>query len=191
MKTIDIIHDEHRALAAVLQALGFVVKGISEARFAPDFRLLTAMIDYITQVPEKVHHPKEDRFLFSRLRQRSAKAAALIDKLEQEHLEGYGLTVALQKALTHYQNVGSPGLLAFAEVVQEYLDFNWRHLNQEEAELLPLAREALSDADWAEIDAEFAANADPYSGVAGEFDELFKKIVNLTPSPYGLGSPGG
>ena len=76
MKTIDIIHDEHRALAAVLQGLGFVVKGIREARFAPDFRLLTAMIDYITQVPEKVHHPKEDRFLFPRLRSRSPKAAA-------------------------------------------------------------------------------------------------------------------
>ena len=191
MKTIDIIHDEHRALAAVLQALGFVVNGIREAKFAPDFRLLSAMIDYITQVPEKVHHPKEDRFLFSRLRQRSLKAAALIDNLEREHHEGYALTVNLQEALSHYQSAGSPGFPGFSAVAKKYLDFNWRHLNQEEAELLPLAREALSDADWAAIDAEFAANCDPYSGAEGEFAELFKIIVNLTPAPFGLGSQGG
>ena len=186
MKTIDIIHDEHRALAAVLQALGFVVQGIAEGKFAPDFRLLTAMIDYITQVPEKVHHPKEDRFLFSRLRQRSPQAAALIDRLEQEHHEGYRLTVSLQEALRNYQSQGAPGLPNFAALVRQYLDFNWRHLNQEEAELLPLAREALSAADWAEIDAEFGANVNAYAGVEGEYAELFKKIVNLTPSPYGL-----
>lgn len=186
MKTIDIIHDEHRALAAVLQAMGFVVNGLREAKFEPDFRLLSAMTDYITQVPEKVHHPKEDRFLFSLLRSRSAKAAALIDTLEREHNEGYGLTDTLKEALIHYQSVGSPGLPNFSAVVQKYLDFNWGHLNREESELLPLAREALSEKDWAGLDAEFSANFDPHSGAQGEFEELFKRIVNLTPAPYGL-----
>jgi hemerythrin-like domain-containing protein len=191
MKTIDIIHGEHKALAAVLQALRFVVDGIREEKFEPDFRLLSAMIDYITQVPEKVHHPKEDMFLFARLRDRSAEAAALIDKLEREHHEGYRLTVSLQQALIHYQSIGKPGFPAFDAMVQKYLDFNWLHLNQEEAELIPLAREALTEADWAEIDAEFTANFDPRSGAEGEFVDLFKWIVNFTPVPYGLGSSGG
>jgi len=190
MKAIDIIHNEHRALAAVLQALRSVVTGIRDARFKADFRLLSAMVDYITQVPEKVHHPKEDQFLFARLRDRSPRAAALIDKLEHEHQQGYGLTVTLQQALIHYQGVGAPGFPVFDALVQEYLDFNWRHLKQEETELLPLARALLSEADWAVIDAEFAANCDPLAGVAGEFDDLFKQIVNLTPAPYGLGSSG-
>lgn len=190
MKTIDIIHNEHRALAAVLQALRYVVSGIREARFEPDFRLLSAMIDYVTQVPEKVHHPKEDRFLFARLRDRSARAAELIDQLEREHQLGYDLTVTLQQALIHYQSMGTRSFPAFDALVQEYLDFNWRHLNQEETELLPLAREALTESDWAEIDAEFAANFDPCAGAAGEFDDLFKWIVNLTPAPYGLGFSG-
>jgi hypothetical protein len=43
---------------------------------------------------------------------------------------------------------------------------------------------------WVEIDAEFEANCDPYSGAAGEFNDLFKRIVNMTPSPYGPGSSG-
>ena len=53
MKSIDIIHGEHRALASALQ---------------PDFRLLASMVDYITQVPDKVHHPKEDNYLFPKMR---------------------------------------------------------------------------------------------------------------------------
>jgi len=190
MKTIDIIHNEHRALAAVLQALRYVVNEIREARSEADFRLLSAMIDYITQVPEKVHHPKEDRCLFARLRDRSARAGTLIDELERQHHQGYKLTVSLQQALIHYQSMGSRGFPAFDAVLQEYLDFNWDHLNLEETELLPLARESLTESDWEEIDAEFAANFDPCSGIEGEFDELFKRIVNLTPAPYGLGSSG-
>jgi hemerythrin-like domain-containing protein len=187
MKTIDIIHDEHRALAAVLQALRFVVGEIRAGKLQPDFRLLTAMVDYITQVPEKVHHPKEDDYLFPRLRDRSAQAAHLIGILEDQHAEGYRMTVELLQALNHYQSIGAAGFAAFDALVQRYLDFNWQHLNQEEAELLPLAREVLSAQDWAEIDAEFSANFSPYAGAEGEFKELFSKIVNLTPAPYGLG----
>lgn len=189
MKTIDIIHDEHRALAAVLQALRFVVGDIRSGKRQPDFRLLTAMVDYITQVPEKVHHPKEDHHLFPRLRERSAQAAQLIDVLDAQHAEGYRMTVDLLQALTVYQSTGAEGFAAFDALVQHYLDFNWRHLNQEEAELLPVARGVLSEQDWKGIDAEFAANFNPCSGAEGEFNELFSRIANLTPAPYGLGRP--
>ena len=189
MKTIDIIHDEHRALASVLQALRFVVGEIRTGRMTPDFRLLTAMVDYITQVPEKVHHPKEDDYLFPKLKGRSARAAELIDTLEAQHADGYRMTGALLRALIHYQSVGAPGFAAFDALVKDYLDFNWAHLKLEEGELLPLARAALSEDDWRELDAAFSANFDPYSGAAGEFAELFRKIVALTPAPYGLGSP--
>ncbi len=189
MKTIDIIHDEHRALAAVLQALRFVVGDIRSGKRQPAFRLLTAMADYITQVPEIVHHPKEDHHLFPRLRERSAQAAQLIDGLEAQHAEGYRMTAELLRALTHYHGAGAAGFAAFDALVRRYLDFNWQHLKQEEAELLPLAREVLSEQDWKEVDAEFAANCNPYSGAEGEFNELFSRIVNLTPAPYGLGRP--
>ena len=189
MKTIDIIHDEHRALASVLQALRFVVGEIRTGRLQPDFRLLASMVDYITQVPEIVHHPKEDRYFFPLLRSRSEKAAALIDLLEAQHRDGYTMTNALLKALIHYQSFESTGFAAFDALLQDYLDFNWKHLNVEEGELLPLAREALSETDWQELDAEFSANCDPFKGAEGEFESLFSRIVNMTPAPYGLG-PG-
>jgi branched-chain amino acid transport system ATP-binding protein len=187
MKSIDISHAEHRALGAVLQALRFVVGEIRAGKLQPDFRLLAAMVDYITQLPEKVHHPKEDGVLFPRLRRRSVEATALIDELEQQHAEGYRMTLALVQALIHYQSMGAKAFAAFDALVQQYLDFNWKHLNLEEDELLPLARATLTEEDWAEIDAEFSANHDPFTGAQGEFEELFRKIVQLTPAPYGLG----
>ena len=191
MKTIDIIHDEHRALASVLQGLRFIVDGIRDGKMQPDFRLLAAMVDYITRVPEKVHHPKEDDYLFPLLCRRSEKAAELIDTLEKQHSEGYRMTNALLQALIHYQSTGSAAFPEFEALVREYIDFNWKHLNLEERELLPLAREVLSEQDWKELDTEFCANFNPYTGAEGEFEELFRKIVNMTPAPYGLGNAMG
>ncbi|MBS1230201.1 MAG: hemerythrin cation binding protein [Proteobacteria bacterium] len=188
MKTIDIIHDEHRALASVLQALRFVVGEIRSGKLQPDFRLLAAMVDYITQVPEKVHHPKEDDYFFPLLRARSAKASALIDQLEAQHRDGTRMTGELLQALIHYQSFEASGFAAFDALLQHYLDFNWQHLNLEEGELLPLAREALSEADWQALDTEFSANFDPFSGAEGEYETLFRRIVNMTPAPYGLGA---
>ncbi|MBT9496314.1 MAG: isoaspartyl peptidase/L-asparaginase, partial [Zoogloea sp.] len=50
-----------------------------------------------------------------------------------------------------------------------------------------LARKGLSATDWAEIDAAFEANRDPWSGPTGEYRALYSRIVNLVPAPYGLG----
>jgi hemerythrin-like domain-containing protein len=187
MKTIDIIHDEHRALASILQALRFLLNEIKAGRREPDFKLLAMMVDYITRAPDAIHHPKEDDVLFPRLRERSPEARALIDKLQEDHRVGYKKTVELIQALIHYQSVGAPAFDRLFAEAQTYLDFNWQHLNDEEGTLLPLARRDLSAEDWTEIDAEFAKNFDPYAGAEGEFGELFHQIVNLTPAPYGLG----
>lgn len=190
MKAIDIIHNEHRALGAVLQAFGFVLDGIHDGKFEPDFQLLAAMIEYITQVPDKLHHPKEDDYLFVKMRERIPAAAALIDKLTSQHEEGARRTQELLAALVHYQGMGKAALPEFERTARDYLAFSWQHVNTEEAELLPLARQSLSAEDWAGIDAAFEANRDPWSGPTGDFQALFSRIVNMVPPPYGVGGAG-
>jgi branched-chain amino acid transport system ATP-binding protein len=187
MKAIDIIHNEHRALAAALQAMRAVVDGIRDQGHAPDFELLAALIEYITQVPEKVHHPKEDDYLFVRLRQRAPQLVPLIDRLQAQHREGAVLIGELQAALIHYLAHGAAGFAVFDEKLRHYLDFNWDHLRTEENELLPQARQLLTADDWAQIDAAFEANRGPWSGPTGEFQALLSRIVNMVPPPYGVG----
>ena len=187
MKAIDIIHDEHRALAAVLKSLEFVVQGLEQQKFKADFQLLSALLDYINRVPEVLHHPKEDEVLFPKVRAKCPEAVPILDALEEEHRQGARNLLALSQALIHFQAVGEAGLAPFAKEVATYLTFNWGHLNKEENELIPLIKDKLSPADWAEIDGAFEANKSPWAGPAGEFEQLFSTIVNLTPAPMGLG----
>lgn len=188
--TIDIIHREHNALASVLNGLRSIVAGIREGRLEADFVLLAAMLVYIAEVPEKVHHPKEDGFLFSKLRERASSAGALLDALEEEHRQGYRLTRELEHSLIHYLGMGAAGFAQFDETLARYLDFSWQHINREENELMPIALSELKAEDWAEIDSAFSENHDPWSGPEGEYAALFSKIVNLAPSPLGVGPAG-
>jgi hemerythrin-like domain-containing protein len=192
---IAIIHDEHRAFAAVLHGLLFLVDEIRAGRQPPDFRLLRAMLDYIEAFPEKLHHPKEDEYIFRLLRGRAPAASATLDELELEHRQGRELVLSLADALRdyerHYKRDGEreEAFTAFASAVNQYADFHWAHMRKEEDIILPLAEKSLKPEDWQEIDAAFQSNRDPLVGVdvQREFRELFRRLVNVLPAPIGLG----
>ena len=190
MKTaLNVIRDEHRSLAAVLHGLRYLVEEVREGRCKPDFAVLRAMVHYIDTFPEKLHHPKEDRYLFARLRRRSTLANSTLDQLEAEHIHGAKLIRDLEQALLRWEMGGQRDFAAFAEEVERYADFHWRHMRQEEEVVLPLAERALMDDDWREIDAAFAGNADPLiaKDMEKDFERLFKRIVNIAPPPIGVG----
>ena len=188
MKSIEIIRDEHRSIAAVIEGLRHVLAEIDAKRMAPDFDLLAAMFRYIEAFPERLHHPKEDGFLFARLKQRRPEAAPLLDRLHTEHEQGRVKFAELKAALELYRDDAGT-FQSFRERVERYSHFHWRHMRQEEDEVLPLAAEALIDEDWSLIDAAFASNADPIVGVTAtrEFRALFRRIVSLAPPPLGVG----
>ena len=188
---VNVIRDEHRSLAAVLHGLGYLVDEVRKGRRKPDFQVLRAMVHYIDPFPEKLHHPKEDRYLFARLRQRSTEGNSVLDQLEAEHIHGAKLIRDLEQALLRWEMGGQEDFAPFAHEVQRYADFHWRHMRQEEEVVLPLAERALTAEDWREIDAAFAGNADPLIGkdVEKDFERLFKRIVNIAPPPIGVG-PG-
>jgi branched-chain amino acid transport system ATP-binding protein len=62
-------------------------------------------------------------------------------------------------------------------------------MRREEREVIPLAKEHLTAADWEAIDAAFAGHTDPLLGTdqGAGFEALFRKIVNLAPPPIGVG----
>jgi branched-chain amino acid transport system ATP-binding protein len=166
-----------------------LVREIRDRNAVPSFEALGAMIYYIDAFPERFHHPKEDRYLFRTLRARYPDAAPLIDRLEEEHRVGAHKIRTLEQALARYQSGGQREFAQFAAAVDDYAEFHWKHMRAEENELIPLAKKQLTAEDWAEIDKAFLGNADPLVGVdAGkEYRDLFTRIVNLAPSPIGLG----
>jgi len=188
MKAIAIIQDEHRAITAVVEALRHIVAEIDAGRMTPDHALLGALFDYIEQFPERLHHPKEDDFLFARLRVRRPDVAPLLDSLTHEHEVGRERFAELQAAWERFR--ADPGALKpFVERVERYAQSQWLHMRREEDDVLPLARQALTTEDWDAIDAAFASNDDPVVGIPASraFRELFRRLVAIVPPPYGVG----
>jgi hemerythrin-like domain-containing protein len=188
MKAIAIIQDEHRAITAVVEGLRHLVAEIAAGRMTPDHALLGALFHYIEQFPERLHHPKEDDFLFARLRAREPTAAPLLDGLQREHAIGRERFAEL-KALWERYRADPATLPPFAEDVERYAHFHWLHMRKEEEHVLPLAAARLTPEDWSSIDAAFASNNDPVVGVPASkaFRELFRHLAAIMPPPLGVG----
>lgn len=188
-EAVRIIEDEHRSIAAVLHGLRYLMLDITEKGTAPDFRVLRAMLDYIVAFPEKLHHPKEDRYLFGAIRARRPEAGPLLDELQAEHVQGNRLIGRLQRELIAYEQDAPGKASAFRQIVEAYCGFHWAHMRREEDQVLPLAERVLSDDDWSSIAKAFKENDDPLFGIKPkeEFERLFRRVLNLAPPPIGLG----
>jgi hemerythrin-like domain-containing protein len=187
---VSILKSEHRSISVILAALQELARMVEEQRLRPDFRAFRAMLRYIDEYPERLHHPKEDRFLFARVAARSPDAKRLVDDLRSEHVTGVRRIRELERTLLFFEDRWPAGTGEFRIAVDEYAAFHWAHMRKEEEQLLPLARRVLTAEDWAEIDAAFAANADPLAGLGtADFRALFTRIAHLTPAPVGLAEP--
>lgn len=189
-KAISIIRAEHRALAAVINNIKAMLMEVQAERMTMDFRLFWAMVYYIDAFPDRLHHPKEDDWLFARLKQRTQLADSLIDTLQSQHRAEPAALAGMRRDLGNFE-AGVPGSMdTLQTTVANYADFTWKHLRAEENELLLLAEAHLLTSDWDDIAQAFAQNADPLVGSADNelFDKLFHDIVNRTPAPLGLGA---
>jgi hemerythrin-like domain-containing protein len=186
---LRIIREEHTALAAMLRSVLLLLAQYRRQGDAPDFALLRAMLFYIDEFPERLHHPKESSLLFPKLRLRSDEATAVLDKLDREHEQGEAQIRHVERALLAFEMVGESRQAVFNDAIQRYVDFYLAHMRTEEHEVLPLAERVLTEQDWAELDAEFALNRDPLTGhqPQEEYRALFSRIVHLAPAPIGLG----
>ncbi len=184
-----IIHDEHQALAAMLHALRSIGTGMKGAGSPREFSLLRAMLFYIDEFPERLHHPKESQLLFPRLRARSSECSATLDRLDDQHVFLETAIRKVERALLAYEQLGESRRETFITTIEQYIANYRGHMQLEETEIMPLAERVLTVEDWDEIDAAFAANRDPLTGhePSDEYRALFRRIVNEAPAPIGLG----
>ncbi len=185
---IRILRDEHRSIAAVLHALQHLAKVVRDSGTRPRFDVFRAMIHYIDAFPERLHHPKEDTFLFARVALRAPEAAPFIDTLRAEHAEGARRVRELERAVAEFERSWPHWAGPFVAAVDDYAEFHWTHMRKEEQELLPLAERVLTEEDWRAIGDAFAGNDDPIADLREkDFALLYTRIVNLAPAPIGLG----
>jgi hemerythrin-like domain-containing protein len=188
-KALAILHDEHRSLAAIIHGLRYLVRHAQKTGEMANCKLLWAMLYYIDHFPERLHHPKEETYLFARLQEKTSAADDIIAELRQQHAEGTVHARELERTLGEYEAGQPGGLQSFSNALEAFADATWKHMNLEETVLVPLAKQHLDADDWVAIGAAFGENGDPRFGDAQdqEFRDLFSRIVNLAPPPIGLG----
>jgi hemerythrin-like domain-containing protein len=188
-KTLNIIRDEHRSIGAILHGMEYLVERVRTRKAKIDPRVFSAMIYYLDTFSERMHHPKEDRFLFKALRSRGGEAARVVAELEREHAAGGDALRRLEQSLVRYEEGGDKEFPAFAEAVARFVREYRDHMHKEEHIVFPLAERLLSAQDWAAIDRAFEENRDPLAAQrdSRDFEKLFDRIVNLAPPPIGIG----
>lgn len=186
---VNIIQHDHDVLSAVLEGMLQIIRAIGDTGKAPNLKVLRAMLLYIHDYPERVHHPKEDRYLFPMVRRRTKEADEAIIELEAQHALGDRLVLDLEHALNRYELEGAAAFEPFALMAGQYAEFYKAHMRLEEQEILAIALNVLSDDDWRELDAAFTEEKNPLAGSRTEtsMQQLFSMIVNLAPPPIGVG----
>lgn len=170
-RALRVLREEHRSLSVVLNALLAESQRPAEVQ---DRTLLGAMLFYIEQFPERLHHPKEEAHLFARLRLRTSVVDGLLDELQAQHAQGAHTFAALQRSL---QTGASAD---FAVQVQAFAQQQWQHMGHEEKVVLPAASQHLQPEDWEAIANAFESNEAPHLGTVDSFDRLASLLLELS-----------
>jgi len=189
-QSLRIIQEEHSALAAMLRSLSMMVERGPDHEPERYFDVLRAMLFYIDEFPERLHHTKESQLLFPKVLRVAPETAAAIDQLEKDHSKSEAGVRELQHLLLGWELIGDSRRKAFESSVKRYIEAYMAHMRLEETDIIPVAQKVLSDADWKELDAAFATNCDPLTGKYPRdpaYDRLFTRIVMSAPAPIGLG----
>lgn len=187
---LDTLWNEHRSIAAVLHAMLFLVREQRTRGRPVDPKVFRAILYYLDVFPERMHHPKEENFLFAAIRRKTAEANAVLDDLAHEHEAGGHSIRDLEQALLRYEEGGKDEFETFARAVEAFVAGYREHMRKEEEEVIPVARRVLTVQDWAAVNAEWAAHRDPLAGAEEErdYDRLIARIVELAPPPIGIGA---
>ena len=193
--SLTIIRHEHRALSAMLSSILLLLGEHRRRGTLPDFGALRAMLFYVDEFPEKLHHPKESRLLFPKLRGHGEHNDAMLDRLDRDHARGEHAIRGIEHALLGFEMMGDSDQrearrATFETAMTLYVRFYLEHMRIEEAEVLPLAEAVLGADDWAELDGAFLTNRDPLAGfdAVAAYAPLFRKILAALPDAGGVGA---
>jgi hemerythrin-like domain-containing protein len=154
------------------------------------FEVMRAMLFYIAEFPERLHHPKESNLLFPKIVKRAPEVMGAIDRLERDHMHSEKAVRELLHLLLAWELLGNTRRDAFVSALGPYVSAYLEHMHLEESVIFPAAETALSEEDWTALNTAFEQNADPLTGKHAPgpvFEKLFSRIVSNAPAPIGLG----
>ena len=185
---LDALWNEHRSIAVVLHAMEYLVREQRTHGAKVNPAVFRAMLYYLDVFPERMHHPKEEDYLFAAVRRKTSEADAVLDELRREHDSGAHTIRDLEQDLLRYEEGGEKEFERFAAAVEQFVAGYRQHMRKEEDGVMPIARRVLNAQDWADINRAWAENRDPLTGVESEkeYEQVLDRIIRLAPPPIGV-----
>ncbi len=142
-----------------------------------DLDVLDSIAAYFLDYPDRCHHPVEDT-VFRRLQLRDPDGAARLGKVLEEHVLIARMSRAFAGLVEKARRDGSVIHNRLPAETDQFVGRYRKHMRTEETTFFPLAEEALTADDWAEIDYELFDARDPLFDreVEGRFRALREKI---------------
>ncbi len=185
---IAALHRDHANIAKLLDLLESEILAIEVGK-TPDYPLMQDIMRYMTQYPDRFHHPKED-LIFAQVLKREPGARADVEDLLQEQisigLAGQEFDRLFRKSdvdsIAVREQLGTAGF-AYIRTLRE-------HMLKEETKLFALAKVVFTKEDWQLIDEEVDAIEDSLFGemIADDYQRLYRLIVDQTESDVVTGS---
>jgi len=173
---LDRLNRDHRVLTRVLDLFDGLLDQFHEGG-APDYELMCEMLAYMESYSDQIHHPSEEE-IFDRLRARTNENFPVLDLLTKQHQAISQMNKRFRRSL---EGIVHEEVLRRDEVEvqgRELVKALREHLDLEETDAFPLARERLSASDWDELFSEAQEGGDPLFGDADQerFRSLYRHL---------------
>lgn len=166
---INELRQDHYNMAKLLKILEAELEPISADEALPDLSIMSDIMRYMTHYADVVHHPREDA-LFDLLKQKSEDAADAIRTLRVEHEQLETMGAEFRDMVYAAADGHMIKRDVFENLGRNYISVLFRHMNFEETELLPKARELMDENDLSAAKAAVEAGHDPLFGELVEND---------------------
>lgn len=171
-ETLRRLQEDHVNIARLLEVLEHQLALFAEDGDV-DYEVMEGVLEYMRRYPDLMHHPREDRVMLQ-LQKRDPKAAEEAGDLASEHVRLKGVTERFATALDNVLAEQEVSREAFTALGRDYVDQQRTHMQKENERFFRIAERTLTEADWAEVDADLAQTSDPLFGpqVAEEYELL-------------------
>ncbi len=173
-RKVAALNTDHRHFARILRLMSARFDAFHRGEDI-DYELIRDAMFYMTQYPDRVHHPRED-LVFKRLIELAPETREAVEAQLAEHEELIRSGAALHETLEQVLSDEPVPRDRVEATARGYIDLLREHMIREEAQLLPMAERLLGDADWAAIDAELDAHVDPIFGDLGE--QRYRNLID-------------
>jgi hemerythrin-like domain-containing protein len=174
-RIISALRREHESIGNILDVLESEIAYVVEyqGRRRADYRLIWSAIDYFTDFPDLVHHPKED-LVYEQMRLLDPVAATRVGDIPAAHASlALGLHNLAEEVKAVMEDPARPRA-ALVDLARTFIRQYRRHVDLEEAVFFPAAERMLDETSWSDLDHRMTARLDPLIG--GESGERFEAL---------------